>query len=130
MVQPRNLRAKPRTVTAGFDAVFHVAQRGTVFLTGLTYFGAQCCEAIVKLALAPQGVGGESAKPRTIQQHCHAICLSTAMTHCLEMGGEHARPQHLRLMLCLDGIAHLTAELVHAVLRLRAGPVPTAAPSW
>ncbi len=28
MVQPRNLPAKPGTVTAGFDAVFNVVQRG------------------------------------------------------------------------------------------------------
>jgi hypothetical protein len=31
--------------------------------------------------------------------HCHDMCLSMALTHCLEMGGEHARPQHIRLML-------------------------------
>lgn len=30
---------------------------------------------------------------------CHTACLSTAMTYCLEQGEEHARPQHLRLML-------------------------------
>jgi hypothetical protein len=30
---------------------------------------------------------------------CHAMCLATAMTQCFELGGEHARPQHLRLML-------------------------------
>jgi hypothetical protein len=48
----------------------------------------------------------------TIQalQQCHAICQSMAMTHCLEMGGEHARPQHLRLMLDCAGLCAFTAD--------------------
>jgi hypothetical protein len=48
----------------------------------------------------------------TIQalQKCHALCSSMAMTHCLEMGGEHARPQHLRLMLDCAGLCALTAD--------------------
>jgi hypothetical protein len=28
---------------------------------------------------------------------CHAVCLET-ISHCLEMGGEHASPQHIRLL--------------------------------
>lgn len=28
---------------------------------------------------------------------CHAICLET-ITHCLEMGGEHADPSHITLL--------------------------------
>jgi hypothetical protein len=43
-------------------------------------------------------------------QHCHAMCHSMALTHCLEMGGEHARPQHLRLMLDCAGICAFTAD--------------------
>jgi hypothetical protein len=43
-------------------------------------------------------------------QHCHATCHSMAMTHCLEMGGEHARPQHLRLMLDCAGFCAFTAD--------------------
>ena len=43
-------------------------------------------------------------------QHCHITCLSMAMTHCLEMGGEHARPQHLRLMLDCAGLCAFTAD--------------------
>ena len=48
----------------------------------------------------------------TIQalQHCHATCSSMAMTHCLEMGGEHARPQHLRLMLDCAALCAFTAD--------------------
>jgi hypothetical protein len=43
-------------------------------------------------------------------QHCHTTCLSMAMVHCLEMGGEHARPQHLRLMLDCAGFCAFTAD--------------------
>lgn len=30
---------------------------------------------------------------------CHMSCLRMAATHCLEMGGRHVEPQHMRLML-------------------------------
>jgi hypothetical protein len=43
-------------------------------------------------------------------EHCHRTCSSMAMTHCLELGGEHARPQHLRLMLDCAGMCAFTAE--------------------
>jgi hypothetical protein len=43
-------------------------------------------------------------------QHCHAICHSMAMTDCLESGGEHARPQHLRLMLDCAAMCAFTAD--------------------
>ena len=43
-------------------------------------------------------------------QHCHATCHAMAMIHCLEMGGEHARPQHLRLMLDCAGLCAFTAD--------------------
>jgi hypothetical protein len=43
-------------------------------------------------------------------QHCHATCHSMAMTHCLEMGGEHARPQHLRLMQDCAAFCAFTAD--------------------
>lgn len=43
-------------------------------------------------------------------QYCHMTCSSMAMTHCLEMGGEHARPQHLRLMLDCAALCAFTAD--------------------
>lgn len=43
-------------------------------------------------------------------QHCHAMCHSMAMTHCLEKGGEHASPQHLRLMLDCAATCAFTAD--------------------
>lgn len=30
---------------------------------------------------------------------CHATCLEMAATHCLEQGGRHTEPAHMRLML-------------------------------
>src|SRR5215204_5333713 len=42
--------------------------------------------------------------------HYHATCLSMAMTHCLEMAGEHARPQHLLLMLDCAALCAFTAD--------------------
>jgi hypothetical protein len=43
-------------------------------------------------------------------QQCHTVCHSMALTHCLEMGGEHARPQHLRLMLDCASFCAFTAD--------------------
>jgi len=43
---------------------------------------------------------------------CHSTCLSTVTMHCLEMGGEHARPQHIRLMLDCATICAATADLL------------------
>src|SRR4051812_18589389 len=52
----------------------------------------------------------QTADAITTLQHCHAICASMAMTHCLEMGGEHPRPQHLRLMLDCAAFCAFTAD--------------------
>ena len=43
---------------------------------------------------------------------CHTTCLSMVMTHCFELGGEHARPQHIRLMLDCAVICTATADLL------------------
>lgn len=44
--------------------------------------------------------------------HCSLTCHSMALVHCLELGGEHARPQHVRLMLDCAKICATTAELL------------------
>jgi hypothetical protein len=44
--------------------------------------------------------------------HCHQTCHSMAMVHCLELGGEHARPQHLRLMLDCADVCATTADFI------------------
>src|SRR5258707_15173235 len=43
---------------------------------------------------------------------CHTICLTMAMTHCLETGGEHVRPQHFRLMMDCAEVCATTADLL------------------
>jgi len=30
---------------------------------------------------------------------CHVTCLSMAMNHCLEVGGAHAEPRHMKIMM-------------------------------
>lgn len=30
---------------------------------------------------------------------CHVTCLHMAMNHCLEAGGKHAEPQHMKIMM-------------------------------
>ena len=42
-------------------------------------------------------------------QSCHAVCLGTAMTHCLELGGKHVEPRHTRLMLACAEICRTNA---------------------
>lgn len=32
---------------------------------------------------------------------CYSECLSMAMGHCLEMGGQHTEPKHFQLMMSL-----------------------------
>ena len=35
-------------------------------------------------------------------QECHSVCTET-LQHCLQMGGEHVAPDHIRLMLdCIE----------------------------
>lgn len=43
---------------------------------------------------------------------CHHECLETAMNYCLERGGEHAQPPHLRLMLACAEICQTAANVM------------------
>lgn len=43
---------------------------------------------------------------------CRKTCLGMAMTHCLEMGGEHLAPQHFRLMIDCAAICATTADFM------------------
>lgn len=43
---------------------------------------------------------------------CHAVCLATAMTECLETEGEHVRAQHIRLMLDCVAICQAAADFM------------------
>ncbi len=44
--------------------------------------------------------------------HCQAMCHSMALVHCLELGGPHARPQHLRLLLDCAEICSTAADFI------------------
>jgi hypothetical protein len=42
----------------------------------------------------------------------YKICLGTAMTHCLEMGGEYVAPVHFRLMMACAEICRTSAHFM------------------
>jgi hypothetical protein len=42
---------------------------------------------------------------------CHHMCLQTAMTHCLQLGGKHIEPGHLTLMFNCAEICQASANL-------------------
>jgi hypothetical protein len=46
-----------------------------------------------------------------ICQECHNVCLETVM-HCLHMGGEHAEPNHIRLLLDCAEICQTSANFM------------------
>jgi hypothetical protein len=43
-------------------------------------------------------------------ERCHRVCLRTAMTYCLEQGGEHVEPPYFRLMLACAQMCATTAD--------------------
>ncbi len=43
---------------------------------------------------------------------CHLSCLSAAMTRCFELGGEHVRPQHLRLVLDCAAVCAFASDVL------------------
>ncbi len=47
-------------------------------------------------------------------EQCHEMCLRTAMTHCLELGGRHTEPTHFRLMLNCAELCQTTANFMIA----------------
>jgi hypothetical protein len=40
---------------------------------------------------------------------CHRSCLATASQHCLDVGGRHVEPRHMRLMLACAEICRTSA---------------------
>ena len=44
-------------------------------------------------------------------QSCQEVCLSTA-THCLELGGKHATPDHMRMLLACAEICDTSARFM------------------
>ncbi len=44
--------------------------------------------------------------------HCHRVCLQSAMNHCLESGGEHVEPDHFRTMMNCAEICQMSADFM------------------
>jgi hypothetical protein len=44
-------------------------------------------------------------------QNCHNVCLET-VSYCLQMGGEHASPAHIRLLLDCSEICQTSANFM------------------
>ena len=44
-------------------------------------------------------------------QNCHTVCLET-INHCLEMGGEHASPDHIKLLQDCVNICQTSADFM------------------
>ena len=44
---------------------------------------------------------------------CYRTCLGMAMTHCLEIGGEHVKPPHMKLMM---GCAEICRTAAHFMI--------------
>jgi hypothetical protein len=47
----------------------------------------------------------------TACQTCHAVCVETT-AHCLQMGGKHAEPAHIRLMMDCAQICQTSADFM------------------
>lgn len=43
---------------------------------------------------------------------CHQICLHEAMTHCLDSGGKHVSPEHMRIMMNCAEICQTSANFM------------------
>ena len=43
---------------------------------------------------------------------CYRECLSAAMHHCLEIGGEHTKPRHFQLMMACAEICRTSAHFM------------------
>jgi hypothetical protein len=44
-------------------------------------------------------------------EECHDVCIQT-MTYCLQMGGKHAEPSHIRLLADCIQICHMSADFM------------------
>jgi hypothetical protein len=45
-------------------------------------------------------------------QSCHATCLTHLLQHCLEVGGAHVEPNHVRLMMDCVQICAVSADFM------------------
>src|ERR1700730_10378756 len=52
-------------------------------------------------------------------QRCYQMCLSTAMGHCLEAGGQHTEPKHFRLMIACAEMCRTASAFCEAAPRAK-----------
>lgn len=45
-------------------------------------------------------------------RHCELVCLSMATGHCLEKGGRHVEPDHLRTMIVCAQVCGVAADVL------------------
>jgi hypothetical protein len=59
-------------------------------------------------------VTNSDAMQHCIEQctRCHQTCLTTALTHCLDQGGRHVEPTHMRLMIMCAEICQTAADFM------------------
>ena len=50
---------------------------------------------------------------------CHRVCLTAASQHCLDVGGRHVEPRHMRLMLACVEICPVGIEHVPIINQMR-----------
>ena len=43
---------------------------------------------------------------------CHSVCLRETTQHCLQMGGKHAQPEHIQIMLSCAEICQSCATIM------------------
>jgi hypothetical protein len=63
--------------------------------------------------MAHQAMHASAEMQQCIQNclDCHSVCLST-ITHCLQMGGQHAEPHHIGLMMDCAEICQTSANFM------------------
>jgi hypothetical protein len=64
-------------------------------------------------------ISGEMRRCIQNCSECHGVCVET-VTHCLQKGGRHAAPDHIRLLLDCAQICQTSADFM-----LRSSPLHT-----
>ena len=59
-----------------------------------------------------QSMSTEMQRSIELCEACHDSCLQM-VSHCLEIGGEHASPQHIGLLLDCSQICHTSEDFMH-----------------
>src|SRR5438105_2272175 len=124
MLEARDFGGEPRAFPAGLNTVLHAVQRGAVLFAGPADFGADQREAVVKLALAAQGIGSEGADARAIQHQPEMLRPGMLAAGFQTVGHRHGSAYRMAALKRRDGLLYLPAQLVHGPLMPPAVLVP------